>query len=304
MSFEPPLEKYSVKVREVAWGSGEKSLRIGGENTLPLHRFEGAIPNRPALALEITDIAPQNWPEELVAQFREVLSSPVEWAGKCARDYGADAVCLNLLSTDPLGADAPPGEAAATARMVADSIDVPLIVWGTGDEKKDAEVLPEVAKSCSGKNLLLGPVLKQNFAEIAGAAKEHGHGIVAQASMDANLTKELNIALCKFFPADKIVIDPTSSALGYGLEFTFSIIERIKQFGLADRDNMMLMPIMADVGAECWRAKEAKADREQGILWEAVTGLSFLLAGANILILRHPDSLRSLKEMINGSQRC
>ncbi|MGA2224698.1 MAG: acetyl-CoA decarbonylase/synthase complex subunit delta [Syntrophobacteraceae bacterium] len=298
MSFEPPLEKYSVKIREVAWGLGEKTVRTGGENALPFHYFEGALPNLAGLALEVVDIKPENWAPELIEQYQDVVSSPAKWAKKCVDVYGANAVCLRLLSTDPLGRNASAQEAAATAKTVADSIDAPLIVWGTGDEEKDTQVLTEVARVCAGKNLLLGPVLKQNYAEIAKAAMDHGHGIVAQASMDANLTKELNIALCKFFPADKIVVDPTSSALGYGLEFTFSIMERIKQFGLADRDNMMLMPILADVGVECWRAKEAKANRDQGILWEAISGLSFLLAGANILILRHPDSLRVLKEMI------
>jgi acetyl-CoA decarbonylase/synthase complex subunit delta len=128
---------------------------------------------------------------------------------------------------------------------------------------------------------------------------EHGHTIVAQASMDANLTKELNIALCKFFPAERIVIDTTASALGYGLEYTFSIIESIKQFALVDRDTMMQMPILADFGGDCWRTKEAKESKEQGILWEAMTGLTFLLAGADLLILRHPEALKLIKEMIS-----
>jgi CO dehydrogenase/acetyl-CoA synthase delta subunit len=228
-----------------------------------------------------------------------VVSEPSNWAKKCVEVFGAEILCLRLLSTDPQGKDVSPKEAAAIAKKVAETVDIPLIVWGTGTEDKDLQVLMEVAKVCSGKNLLLGPVLKGNYEEIAKAAMEYGHAIVAQASMDANLTKELNIALCKFFPAEKIVVDPTASALGYGLEYTFSIIERIKQIGLIDRDNMMQMPILADVGGDCWRTKEAKESREQGILWEALTGITFLLAGANLLILRHPDTLRLIKEMIS-----
>ncbi len=135
--------------------------------------------------------------------------------------------------------------------------------------------------------------------QICSSIEEHGHSVVAQASMDANLTKELNIVLCKFFPADKIVIDPTSSALGYGMEYTFSIIEEIKQFGLKDRDKMMLMPIFADVGMDCWRTKEAKQSQTMGILWEAITGMTFLLGGANLIVLRHPDALKLIKEIIS-----
>jgi acetyl-CoA decarbonylase/synthase complex subunit delta len=297
MKYDPPLERYTVSIREVSWGQGDRARKIGGENTLPFHYFEGSLPNAPAMALEILDVEPGNWASAVLEPFQDVVADPVNWAKKCVETYGAQIVCLRLLSTDPLGRNASAQEAAQTARKVADSVNVPLIVWGSGDEHKDSEVLKEVAQVCSGKSLLLGPVVKGNYSEIARAAQEHGHGIIAQASMDANLTKELNVALCKSFPADKIVIDPTSSALGYGLEFTFSIIERIKQFGLVDKDKMMLMPILADVGVDCWRAKEAKEDAEQGILWEAITAMSYIIAGANLVILRHPDALKVLKEM-------
>ena len=300
MTYEAPLEKYPVNIRGVVLGEGEKVKNIGGENTFPFHRFEGSLPNYPGLALEILDMQPENWPEWVIEPFQDVVSDPLEWAGKGVEEYGAEILCLRLLSTDPMGQDASPEEAAKTVRKVLDSLHIPLIVLGTGAEDKDSKVLIEVARACSGKNLLLGPVLKGNYQEIAKAALEHGHSIIAQASMDANLTKELNIALCKFFPPEKIVVDPTSSALGYGMEYTFSIIENIKQFGLVDKDNMMQMPIFADIGIECWRTKEAKMNKDQGVLWEATTGMTFLLAGANLLVLRHPEALRLLRNMISS----
>jgi len=299
VKYEPPLEKYSVNIREAIVGEGGKAIKIGGENTFPFHFFEGSLPNPPGLALEILDIQPENWAQWVLEPFQDVIFDPVRWAEKCVEVFGAEILCLRLLSTDPMGRDTSPREAARITKKLADSIDVPLIVWGTGTEEKDSQVLIEVARVCSGKNLLLGPVLKGNYGQIAKAALEYGHALVAQASMDVNLTKELNIALCKFFPAERIVIDTTASALGYGLEYTFSIIESIKQFALMDRDTMMQMPILADFGGDCWRTKEAKESKEQGILWEAITGLTFLLAGANLLILRHPDALRLIKEMIS-----
>ena len=299
VKYEPPLEKYSVNIREAIVGEGEKAIKIGGENTFPFHFFEGSLPNPPGLALEILDIQPENWAQWVLEPFQDVIFDPVRWAEKCVEVFGAEILCLRLLSTDPMGRDTSPREAARITKKLADSIDVPLIVWGTGTEEKDSQVLIEVARVCSGKNLLLGPVLKGNYGQIAKAALEYGHALVAQASMDVNLTKELNIALCKFFPAERIVIDTTASALGYGLEYTFSIIESIKQFALMDRDTMMQMPILADFGGDCWRTKEAKESKEQGIFWEAITGLTFLLAGANLLILRHPDALRLIKEMIS-----
>jgi len=299
MRFELPLEKYSANIREFVLGQGEKTVRIGGEDTFPFHSFEGTLPNLPGLALEVLDTEPENWAPAVLEPFQDVVSDPAAWAKKCVGVFGAEILCLRLLSTDPLGKNSSAKEAAEVAKSVAEATNVPLMVMGTGTEDKDAQVLSEVAKACTGKNLLLGPLLKGNYRAIAEAAKEHGHAIVAQASMDANLTKELNIALCKFFPAEKIVVDPTSSALGYGFEYTFSIIERIKQFGLVARDTMMQMPILADIAGECWRTKEAKESGEQGILWEAITGITFLLAGANLLVLRHPDTLRLIKEMIS-----
>jgi len=300
MAYEAPLEKHPVNIREVVLGEGEKIKKIGGENTFPFHVFEGSLPNPPGLALEFLDMQPENWPTWVIEPFQDVVSDPLEWARKGAEEYGAEILCLRLLSTDPMGQDASPQEAAKTVRKIVDSLNIPLIVLGTGAEDKDLKVLIEVARACSGKNLLLGPILKGNYQKIARAALEHGHAIVAQASMDANLTKELNIALCKFFPPEKIVVDPTSSALGYGMEYTFSIIESIKQFGLVDKDNMMQMPIFADIGIECWRTKEAKLNKDQGVLWEAFTGMTFLLAGANLLVLRHPEALSLLKNMISS----
>jgi acetyl-CoA decarbonylase/synthase complex subunit delta len=298
MKYEPPLERISVNIRETVLGHGEKAIKIGGENTLPFHSFEGTLPNPPGLALEILDTEPQNWAPSVLEPYEDVVSDPVSWAKKCVEVFGAEMLCLRLVSTDPMGRDGSPQAAAEMTKKVADAVDVPLIVWGTDMEEKDAQVLTEVARVCAGKNLLLSPVVKGNYEKIAQAALEHGHAIVAQASMDANLTKELNIVLCKFFPPEKIVVDPTASALGYGLEYTFSIIEEIKQFGLTDKDKMMQMPIICDFGGDCWRTKEAKENREQGILWEATTGISFLLAGANLLILRHPEALKLIKEMV------
>lgn len=299
MKYEPPLETFSEKIRETILGQGEKTVKIGGENTFPFHFFEGSLPNPAGISLEILDMEPDNWAPAVLEPIQDVISEPTQWAKRCVEAFGAEILCLRLLSTDPMDKDVSPKEAAEITRRVVDAVDVPLIVWGTGTEDKDSQVLMEVARTCAGENLILGPVVKGNYGEVAKCALEHGHTIVAQASMDANLTKELNIALCKFFPAEKIIIDPTSSALGYGFEYTFSIIEEIKQYGLIDKDKMMQMPILADIGGDCWRTKEAKENREQGILWEAITGISFLLAGANLLILRHPDTLELIKEMIS-----
>ena len=188
-------------------------------------------------------------------------------------------------------------DAAALAKKVVDAVDVPVIVYGAEDEKKDVEVLKKVAEACKGENLLLGPVVKENYEEIVQAAIDNGHSLIAQTPMDINLMKELNIKMAKTFPAEKIVIDPISSALGYGMEYSFTIAERTKQTGVIHKDAMTQMPIIANLGLECWKTKEAKESKDQGVAWEGITALSMVLAGANLLVLRHPETLKLVREL-------
>lgn len=302
MEFKVPREAYTGNVREIVVGKGEKILKIGGENILPFHFFdEGIQPNPPRFALEVLDMEPYDWPDFLREPYEDVLSDPVKWAKRC-EEYGADAICLTLLSTDPAEKDTSAEEAATLVKRMLLELKKPLIVYGSGDEKKDAEVLPKIAEECKGENLLIGPVQKENYEVVGKAILDNGHVAIAQSPLDINLLKELNIKLCKFLPPDRVVIDPLSSALGYGIEYSFSIMERVKQIGIITKDSMTMMPIIANLGAECWKTKQAKEDRNQGILWEGITAVSLLLAGANLLVLRHPETLKLVKETLGGNK--
>jgi acetyl-CoA decarbonylase/synthase complex subunit delta len=300
MDYKAPVEAYTGVVREVTIGKGNKTLKIGGENILPLHFFDqGSNPNPVKFALEVLDMKPEDWPEHAVEPFKDVISNPVSWAKKC-QSFGVDAVSLFLMSTDPAVKDAPADKAAALVKEVAEAMTVPLIVYGSGDEVKDVEVLSKVAEVCDGMNLLIGPVLKENYEAVGKAIMDHGHTAIAQTPLDINLLKELNVKLSKFFPPDRIVIDPLTSGLGYGMEYSFSLVERVKQIGIMTKDSMTMMPIIANLGGECWKTKQAKENKKQGLLWEGMTALSLLLAGANILVLRHPETLKLIKETIEA----
>ncbi len=300
MEYSAPVEAYTGIVRPMTIGKGAKAITIGGESILPFHFFdEGSSPNPPKFALEILDMEPYDWPDFLVEPYKDVISDPVKWAGRC-EELGADAVCLLLKSTDPAEKDSPADQAASLTKKVAEALNIPVIVYGSGDDKKDAEVLPKVAEACDGEKLLIGPVLKENYAVVGKAILDHGHMAIAQTPMDINLLKELNVKLCHFFPAEKIVIDPLSPALGYGIEYTFSLMERIKQLGVISKDSMTQMPMIANFGGEVWKTKQAKESKEQGLLWEGMTAMCLLLAGANILVLRHPDNIKLVKETIGG----
>jgi len=299
MEYKAPLETYSGKVREVVIGKGERAMKIGGENVLPFHFFEGTIENQPRIALEVHDIRPDGWAESLYEAYGDVISDPVAWAKKCL-NLGADLVCVRLTSTDPAGANAPADKAADVVKQIVSAVKSPVIVCGSGDETKDIEVLTKVAEICDGENLLLGPIVKENYEPISKAALDHGHCIIAQTPLDINLEKELNIKLMKSFPPERMLIDPLSSGLGYGMEYSFTIMERTKHIGVMFGDGTMQMPIIADLGGECWKTKQAKENEKQGILWESITAMSLVLAGANLLVLRHPESLKLMKEVIEG----
>jgi acetyl-CoA decarbonylase/synthase, CODH/ACS complex subunit delta len=290
MTLEIPKETYKASVFEVTLGNGPKAFKVGGENAPAFHLFEGAWPNLPKFALEIYDAEPTDWAESLMEEYGDVLANPVNWARKCVDVFGAEAICLKLASTSPTEKDTPAQEAAKLTKEVAEAIGVPLIVYGTGSEDKDVEVLTAAAEAGAGKNLMLGPLVKKNFDVIARAAQEFGHGVILQTALEIPEAKELNLKLTKTFPPDRILYDPLSPALGYGMEYGYSVMERMKLAGTSFGDVNLRMPLVANIGAECWEIKEAKEGKEQGLIWEALTCLTYILGGANLVIVRHPKT--------------
>ncbi len=309
MAFEIPQQKYSGAIKTVSIGAA-KPIVLGGETAYPFYVFEGEMPNRPRLALEVWDMNPsEEWPAPVLEPYKDVLDDPVAWAQKCIKDYGAEAIALILKSTDPNGNDAPPEAAAAVAKKVAEAIEVPLIVYGTGAVEKDAEVLAAVAEPCAGKKLVLGPVQDKNFKKIGAQALAYDHVVAANTPIDVNLAKQLNILLNNLgVPEQKIIIDPTTGGLGYGMEYTYSVMERIRMAALTQDDDKLMLPIINYVGQEVWKVKECRLTNDEapelgdqarrGIMMEAVTAASLLLAGADLLILRHPESLKLAKTLI------
>jgi CO dehydrogenase/acetyl-CoA synthase delta subunit len=312
MAFEFPKDSYSGKIVEVTLGAGSKAKKVGGSAAMPLCTFEGSFPNRPLVAMEVYDSvgATETWPEAAKAPFADVLSDPLAWAKKCLDQYGADLICLQLKSTDPNGENTSVDQAAALAKKLADALPCPLIVWGSENAEKDGEVLAKIAELCQGSNLVLGPATEDNYKKIGGAALGYGHTIVAQTPIDVNMAKQLNILLTNLgVPMDKILMDPSTGALGYGIEYSYSVMERDRLTALKQGDDKMQLPLICDVAKYTWKTREAgiSANEEptfgdaktRGVLWETVTATDLLAAGADVLVLRHPDSVRILKKIID-----
>jgi acetyl-CoA decarbonylase/synthase complex subunit delta len=301
MPFEVPKTAYSGKIKEITLGKGEKAVTVGGETAYPFYLFEGQMPNLPRVAMEVYDMPPEEWPEAALEPFAGVTDDPVAWAQKCIKDYGAEMICLQLLSTDPNGKNRPADEAAQVVKKVADAINVPLIVWGTANHDKDTEVLRIVAEICQDKSLILGPV--------GAAAIGYKHTVAASTPIDINLAKQLNILLGNLGVQDsQLVMDPTVSSIGYGIEYCFSVMERMRMAALTQQDTKLQFPIICNLAKEVWKTKEAKISekddpkmgdaKKRGILLEGMSAMILLLAGADVIIMRHPEAIKLVKEMI------
>jgi len=310
LAFEIPKQPYSGKIGQTTVGTGSGAVALGGQTSYPFHLFEGDTANPPRIAMEIWDYDPSNeWPAAAVAPFKDVISSPEAWAKKCVDEYGADIIILQLKSTDPNGIDRSADEAAAVTKKVVDAVDVPVILWGTANNQKDEEVLKKISQVCEGKNLGLGPVEEANHKGVGASALGYGHTVIASSPIDVNLAKQLNILLGNLgVQGNKIVIDPTTGGLGYGMEYSYSVMERIMMAALTQEDDKLQIPMITNLGNEIWKCKEAGLPlaemptlgdpEKRAILMECVGAVCYLLAGSSVLILRHPESVRLVRSFI------
>src|SRR5271157_1912598 len=308
MAIEIPKTNYSGKIKEIKLGKGEKAVTVGGENSYPFYLFEGTMPHKPRIAMEVPDSPPQEWPKAALEPFSDVKNDPVAWAKKCIHEYGAEIIALQLLSTDPNGLNRGADEAAAVVKKVADAIDVPLIVYGTANHEKDTQVLTRVCEVCQDKRLIIGPVEEKDYKKIAAAAIAYKHTVIASSPIDINLAKQLNILLGNLGVSDDMILmDPTVSGIGYGLEYCYSVMERMRMAGLTQQDEKLQLPIICNLSKEVWKSKEVnQPDNEsnmgnaknRGIMLEAMSAMALLLAGGDIVIMRHPEAIKLTQEMV------
>ncbi len=316
MNIEIPKEISAGKIVEVTigatsdrGGTRSRSVTIGGSSALPGHFFEGEHPNRQVVAMEVFDKIPKIYPDSLMEYYRDVIDNPGEMAKRCVEEYGAELISVRLEGTHPEKGNKSAAEAAETVKEVLGSVDVPLIITGHSHFEKINEVMKKVCEITAGENCLINYVETDNYKTIAAAAIAYGHTIVAQSPIDVNLAKQLNILLTDMnFPPENIVMDPLTSTLGYGLEYTYSIMERIRMDGLSG-DNMLAFPMLINPGYESIAVKEAFAPEQdypewgdaeiRVAYWEIATAMSLLVAGAELLIMYHPKAVQVVKQKIN-----
>lgn len=308
---EIPKEKWSGKIGEVVIGATKeeggtrsKKVVVGGTTVLPFMYFEGKMGHKPPLALEVLDVIRDGYPK-VVRELMPKNYSPIEWAKICQNEYNADLICLKLISTSPEEENTSVEEAVKIVENMLKAVSIPLMIYGSGDYEKDAKVLEECAKIAEGERCVLGKADEDGYKSIAAASMAYNHAIIAFSNLDINLAKQINILLKDFdVKKENIIMDPLMAGIGYGVEYSYSVIERIRLAALMG-DKMLQMPIVCDTSC-AWDARESYEENpsygdvsKRGLLWESATATSALMAGADMLILRHPKALKLVKKTID-----
>ncbi|MGL6298549.1 MAG: CO dehydrogenase/acetyl-CoA synthase subunit delta [Methanobacteriaceae archaeon] len=301
--FKPPIKEYPGKIAQVQLGDGSrKPVYLGGQEAL--YRFEEPQPNAPIVTFDVFDIPMPGLPRPIREHFEDVMESPGEWAKKAVKDYGANMVTMHLIGTGPKVMDKSPREGALAVEEVLQAVDVPLVIGASGDPVKDPIVLEKAAEVAEGERCLLASAnMDLDYKKVAKAAVDYGHAVLSWAITDVNMQKTLNKYLMKEgLTQEDIVMDPTTCALGYGIEFSIDVMTRTRLGGLKG-DTDLQMP-MSSGTTNAWGSREAWMKKDEwgptdyrGPLWEIMTGLTLMLNGVDIFMMLHPSSVQMLREI-------
>ncbi len=315
MPIEIPIDKWPGSVRAITigamqseGGTRERTVVVGGEKAMPYMHFESEMPHPPVIGMEIRDRRPDDWSPLLLETWKDVIDDPAKWA-KAAEDTGVDLLVLYLSLTDREGNETTPEGAVSAVKSVLGASGLPLVVFGPGQAELDNNLLVAVAEATKGERLVLGICEDKNYRTIVATAMANGHLVSARTPMDVNLAKQLNILITDMgLPLERILMDPTTGALGYGIEYGFSVMERLRLAALQG-DNMTQLPMIVTPGFEAWKTKESKVGEgvpaswgdwlRRAINWETLTAVALLESGADIVVLRHPDSVKQVRVAID-----
>ncbi|MDR0766925.1 MAG: CO dehydrogenase/acetyl-CoA synthase subunit delta [Methanosarcinales archaeon] len=314
--FKLPIQEVVLGAGKSEGGSRKKTITLGGEKTMP-YFFDAPMPNINRVTMDVFDM-PVGLAKSVRSNYEDVLEDPAAWANKAVNEFGADMITIHLVSTDPAIKDTPAKEAAKTVEEILQAVNVPIVIGGSGNPQKDPEVLEKAAEVAEGERVLIASAnLNMDYKRIGEAARKHGHVILSWTQMDINAQKELNRKLFRQcgIASDGLIMDPTTAALGYGLDYAYSNMERIRMSGLSG-DAELAYPLSSGT-TNAWGARESWlinspqsqdsdwGDREyRGPIWEIITGMTLALAGNDLFMMMHPKAVQFLKEftgMLGGS---
>jgi acetyl-CoA decarbonylase/synthase complex subunit delta len=306
-SFTGMVSRVTIGATKDSGGSRTSRAVVGGARNVVYGGSVEDAGEKPIVAVDVVDSKPEDWPDVLAEAYEDVIDSAADWAKKCVEELGAELICLKFDGIHPDKGNKDAAHAVKVTKEVLKAVGVPLVLWGCGNDEKDNQVMPKVSEAVKGENCLIGTVTEGNYKALTAIALADGHNLITEAPLDINIGKQVNILVSDMgFPPERVVAFPTTGALGYGMEYAYSLQERQRLAALGG-DKMMSMPIICDVGYESWRAKEAKladapgwgAPEIRGPMWEATTGIGLLQAGSNILRMRHPKAIATVNNFID-----
>ena len=311
MAFAPKTAPYSGRINAVTLGTGDNAIVIGGQNVLPFYTFDAPIENAPKIGIEVSDLATE-WTHASLKEFYAGCNTMADYAKKAEAVEGVDFICLNFPGADPNGADRSVADCVADAKAVAEVVTKPIVVLGCKNLEKDGELLGAIADALRGKNVLCMSAKQENCKTVgASVVLAGGQKVGAETADDINLAKQLNIMLKKDanVPAEAIVMDIGTAAVGYGYEYAASTFDRIRLAALAQSDDDLQMPILATVSLDTYGVKESTASEDDEPAWgsreeraigmEISTAAADLTGGADAVVLRHPATIATIKQFIN-----
>ena len=310
-TFTGSVNRVTIGATQENGGTRTSTVTVGGARNVVYGGSVEDASDKPVIAMDVPDAGPEDWPDILLEPYQDVLDSPGDWAAKCVEQFGAELICLKFDGIHPDKADKDAAHAVKVTEQVLKAVGVPLVLWGCGNDEKDNQVMPKVSGAAKGENCLIGTVTENNYKSLTAIALADGHLLITEAPIDINIAKQINILASDMgFPLERIVTYQSTGALGYGIEYAYSIQERQRLAALTG-DKMMAMPAICDVGYESWRVKEAKLTdapgwgeaANRGPMWEAATAICLLQAGVDIIRMRHPRAAATVRNFIDRMQQ-
>ena len=305
MPFTPKSGKFNASINTVEIGTGDKAVKIGGENVFPLYSIDAAIENAPKVGIEITDFGMEHEPE-CIKKYYEGCATLADIARKAASMEGVDFLSFRMEGGDPNGENKSTEELIGELKEIADAVDLPLVVCGCKNVEKDAELFSKAAEALNGRNAVILSAKEENYKTVGAAAGLAYKQVVgAESAVDINLAKQLNVLISQLGVDSKnVVMNVGTAAVGYGFEYVISTMDRVKAAALQQGDANLQMPIITPVASEAWGVKEAMASEteapewgsqeERGIDMEVETAMAVIASGSNAVILKHPESIKTI----------
>ena len=298
-----------IETVEFVRANGKRAV-IGGEVVPPFYNFLGLNkrnPNPPLVTYDVFDMGSKMMlPKPIKQEYGEVLTDPAEWAKFAVDKFGAECITFHSLEIDPAMGDAPVSQSVKYLEDILQAVDVPVIIGCSGNKKKDMELFEATAPVTESDVLMLSAADKATWEDVIPLAVKYDHNCLLWTSLDLNNQIKMNKdALELGLPRNRIVMDPTCATLGYGMEYSFSIYQRMRIAGLLGEEDLAY-PISGGT-TNAWGAREAWMSEKiapewglrqyRGPIWEVLNALSLTLVGLDLAMMFHPVAAKHVKDI-------